>query len=134
MGLLFFYLILKVNKWAHVKLFRKGHAVVELDSVHSGVVKVKTFQLQRQQVGKVQKAQTLKNQTQTIRMHYRDRGGEKQQSALICSAPGHLACVAFLLAALAEVLVGPIQSFRLNEGLQCFLLLHASEYKDIIYT
>lgn len=50
-----FYLVLEVNKGAHVKLLREGHAVVELDSVHSGVVKVETFQLQRQKVGKVQK-------------------------------------------------------------------------------
>lgn len=59
-----FYLVFEVNKGAHVKFLREGHAVVELDSVHSGVVKVKTFQLQRQQVGKVQKPQTLKNKTQ----------------------------------------------------------------------
>ena len=36
----------------------------------------------------------------------------------------YLAGVAFFLAALTEVLVGPIQGLWLDESLQCLLLLH----------
>lgn len=53
------HLVLHVDERTHVQLLREGHAVVEFDAVHSGVVKVKTLQLQSQQVGKVQKPQPL---------------------------------------------------------------------------
>lgn len=50
------HLIFHVNERTHVELFRERHAVVKLDAVHSGVVKIKPLQLKRQQVRKVQKS------------------------------------------------------------------------------
>lgn len=53
------HLIFHIDEGAHVEFLGEGHAVVELDAVHSGVVKIETFQLQGQQVGKMQKPQAL---------------------------------------------------------------------------
>lgn len=50
------HLIFHINERTHVELFRESHAVVKLDAVHSGVVKIKPLQLERQQVRKVQKS------------------------------------------------------------------------------
>lgn len=55
----FWYLVFHINERAHVKFLWESHAVVELNSMHSGVVKIKSLQLECQQVGKVQKSQTL---------------------------------------------------------------------------
>lgn len=50
------HLIFHINEWTHVELLWESHAVVELDAVHSGVIKVEALQLERQQVRKVQKS------------------------------------------------------------------------------
>lgn len=55
----FCYLIFHINERTHVELLGESHSVVELDAMHSGVVEIKTLQLECQQVGKVQKSQTL---------------------------------------------------------------------------
>lgn len=55
----FRYLIFHINEGAHVELLGEGHAVVELDAMHSVVVEIKPLQLERQQVGEVQKSQPL---------------------------------------------------------------------------
>lgn len=55
----FSHLIFHINEWTHVKFLRESHAVVKLDAVHSGVVKIKPLQLECQQVREVQKSQTL---------------------------------------------------------------------------
>lgn len=52
----FCYLIFHINERTHVKFFWESHAVIELDAMHSGVVKIKSLQLECQQVGKVQKS------------------------------------------------------------------------------
>ena len=39
------HLILHINEWAHVKLLWESHAIIKLDAMHSGVVKIKPFQL-----------------------------------------------------------------------------------------
>lgn len=114
------HLIFNINERAHVKFLWESHAVVELDSVHSGVVKIKSLQLERQQVGKVQKSQTLCGDA-------RKSIQGKALSSCIMTPTRHLQStyfpgIAFLLAALAEVLVGSVQSFWLDKCLQCFFL------------
>ena len=54
------YLILNIHEWTHIKFLRKSHAVIEFNAMHSGVIKIKSFQLECQQVRKVQESQTLR--------------------------------------------------------------------------
>lgn len=53
------HLILDVNEGRHVQLLGEGHAVIEFNAVHSGVIKVKAFQLQSQQVWEMEESQAL---------------------------------------------------------------------------
>lgn len=53
------HLILDVDERAHVQLLGEGHAVIEFNAVHSGVIKVKAFQLQSQQVWEMEESQAL---------------------------------------------------------------------------
>lgn len=53
------HLIFHVDEWTHIQLLGESHSVIKLDAMHGGVVKIKPFQLQCQQVGEVQKSQTL---------------------------------------------------------------------------
>lgn len=53
------HLVLHIDERTHVQLLRECHPVIELDAMHGGVVKVKSLQLQCQQVRKMQKSQTL---------------------------------------------------------------------------
>lgn len=39
------HLIFHINEWTHVKFLWEGHAVIKFDAMHSGVVKIKPFQL-----------------------------------------------------------------------------------------
>ncbi len=53
------HLVLDVDEGAHVQLLWEGHAVIEFNAVHSGVIKVEAFQLQSQQVWEMEESQTL---------------------------------------------------------------------------
>ncbi len=123
-GHLHSHLIFHINEWTHVKLLGESHAVIKLDAMHSGVVEVKPLQLECQQVGKVQKSQTLWREafieesgrsTTKLSLHLTSTWHHVSHCA-------HLPRVTFLFAAFAEVLVGPIQSFWLDKGLQRLFL------------
>lgn len=118
MQVLCFHLIFHINEWTHVKLLRESHAVVQLDAMHSGVIEIKAFQLECQQVGKVQKSQTLcrealiNGQGRTI----------AELSSIKRTEFSHLPGVTFLFASFTEVLIGPIQGFWLDKCLQSLFL------------
>lgn len=130
----FWYLIFHINEWTHVEFLWESHAVVELDSMHSGVVKVKSLQLERQQVWKVQKSQTLCGDAITQKSVKEGQG--RAFSSWIITPARHLQStyfpgIAFLLAALAEVLVGSVQSFWLDKCLQCLFLQCENSFRSI---
>lgn len=61
------HLVLDVDEGAHVQLLWEGHAVIEFNAVHSGVIKVEAFQLQSQQVWEMEESQTLETKKHSIR-------------------------------------------------------------------
>lgn len=76
------HLILYIDEGTHVELFGEGHAVIELDAMHSGVVKVEALQLQSQQVGKVQKPQALQKADKHSHVKITARGVSATQKAI----------------------------------------------------
>lgn len=60
------HLILYVNEGTHVQLLWEGHAVVEFNTVHSGVIEVEAFELQSQQVWKMKESQALETKQYCI--------------------------------------------------------------------
>lgn len=113
-----FHLIFHINEWTHVKLLRESHAVVQLDAMHSGVIEIKALQLECQQVGKVQKSQTL------CREALISRQGRPiaELSSINMTQFAHLPGITFLFASFTEVLIGPIQGFWLDKCLQSLFL------------
>lgn len=93
--------------------------------MHSVVVEIEPLQLERQQVGKVQKSQPLCGDAWTQQS---DRKGRQAAASPGITTPmehlraAYFSSIAFLLATLAEVLVGSIQSFWLDKRLQSFFL------------
>lgn len=93
--------------------------------MHSVVVEIKALQLERQQVGKVQESQPLCGDAGTQQS---DRKGRQVAASPGVTTPtehlrsAYFSSIAFLLATLAEVLVGSIQSFWLDKCLQSLFL------------
>ena len=86
--------------------------------MHSGVIEIKALQLECQQVGKVQKSQTL------CREALISRQGRPiaELSSINMTQFAHLPGITFLFASFTEVLIGPIQGFWLDKCLQSLFL------------